>query len=177
MDKKPRGKLLLYPSENFVGACIDSGADKSVMGYEQARDYCTSKDANLDLVASPLRFKFRNSTHRSEGTMEVRIQITGEAYIAVNTDVVRADLPPLIGLEILSGHTLILNFADRSLQQLGQDWKIPMKFSNGHVFLQWPTLHICFPKAELERLNQNFLHPSTGKLFALLRRALPAEAD
>lgn len=41
MDTNPRGQLLLYPSDNFFGASIDSGAGKSVTGYEQAGAYLT----------------------------------------------------------------------------------------------------------------------------------------
>lgn len=52
-----------------------------------------------------------------------------------------------------------------------------MSYVNGHVFLQWPVNYICFSKAELQRLHLNVCNPSAGKIFSILRHALPDKSD
>lgn len=106
--------MILYPPDKFVGACIDSGAKKSFIRCEQARAYCSSMNLELSLSPSPLRFKFGSSTHKSEGTMEIRVPVFDGVHIRVDTDVVRADVSLLIRLEMVVPHQLILDFAKKS---------------------------------------------------------------
>lgn len=119
MESNCGGNTILYTPDRFVGACIDSGAEKSFIGYEQAREYCSSMNLKLSLSPSPLRFKFCNSTHKSEGMMKVRVSVCDVAHIQVSTDIVRADVPLLIGLEMLVGHQLILHFAEKTVHKQG----------------------------------------------------------
>lgn len=50
----------IYTGETFRGACIDSGAEFSVIGADKANAYQRTFGTRQKLVPSPLKFKFGN---------------------------------------------------------------------------------------------------------------------
>lgn len=52
---------------------------------------------------------------------------------------------------------------------------LPLTRTLGHLFYQWTDSHVHFTTAELTQLHRRFFHPSTGKLFDILRLARPLE--
>ena len=46
-----------------------------------------------------------------------------------------------------------------------------LQMRDGHLFLSWPTASALYTRAELSKRHRQFFHPTSEKLFGLLRRA------
>lgn len=99
--------------------------------------------------------------------------------IIFNAAIIDADVPLLIGLDAMVQHGLDLMYSKLLLTSGLEEWTLPLIIVNGQSFIQ-PTMHeleSLFTKHELERMHLHFFHPSTSKLYNLIRRASPEKAD
>ena len=67
----------LRESDTFLGACIDSAAQKTIIGKGQAQAYCDFSNIPFELRDDTPRrnFGFGTHKHRSIGTLFVRLPI------------------------------------------------------------------------------------------------------
>lgn len=149
-----------YNSRVFEGECVDTGAQKSFCGLAQARVYCLARNKPFYLTPSPYSFKFGDGVRTSVGRMEVRMRVREGFYLPFQIDVVDADVPLLIGLDLLDLHQLIVDKVDNVLVSKSSGWKIPIARIHGHLFVQWDLHAVMFTRTELERLHLHFFHPS-----------------
>lgn len=70
-----------------------------------------------------------------------------ESYVDFNPDVVDADVPFLISLDLLENHGLALDFSRRIILKRHKAWELPMIFKYGHIFIEWGPKSICPTKA------------------------------
>lgn len=103
--------------------------------------------------------------------------ITNVSFIEIRTDVFNDDIPVVICLEVLSRHRLILDFANKVIGQKRKSWKIPVVFKHCQIFLTWTALDVFLNQEYLKLLNLNLFNFAIDKIFNLIRRALPDEAD
>lgn len=162
-----------YNSKIFLGACLDIGAQRTVCGFKQARAYCKTARVPLKLHHSPFSFKFGDSLRQSMGTLEFRLPIPSKGYLPIVADIVDADIPLLIGLDFLDREQLLADNISNKLISRHDNWEIPIIRRNGHLFVTWNLKTILFTKSELFKLHRNFFHPSSKKLFNVLKRAFP----
>lgn len=146
----------LYDTGVFSGACVDSGAEVSVVGKAQADAYGRQTCQRLKWKPSALSFKFGSHVCRSLGRINVRMPTPDGSYVEFTPDVVEADVPLLIGLDLLEEHGMILDFSTKVISNRQRNWKLPMKFKNGHIFIEWGPKEVCLTKAELQRLHLHF---------------------
>lgn len=170
------GASQIYGETIFEGACIDSGAEQSVIGVNQARAYETATGRKKTKAAEPLVFKFGDGEIPSQGMLDLRIPIPNGSHVSIMTHVVHADIPMLIGIEILHKEKMILNFDSKTVTNSRYDWQLPMTLKYGHVFLVWNKKYVCYTHAELNRLHLHFFHPAADRLFALVKKVKPQEA-
>jgi len=90
-----------------------------------------------------------------------------------NVDVVNADIPFLIGLDFSDKHKIVADNVDNILRSKIYGWEMPIRRIHGHLLLTWDIKTILFTGTELEKLHKQFFHPSSGKLYNLLKRAFP----
>lgn len=160
----------------FNGACIDTGAQKTVIGKKQARAYCQSQGMTMRLQKSQTAFKFGNGKHDSLGMIPIRIPtINGD--ISLEVDVVQPDVPLLLGLDVLDREQIVPDNVENILESRLYGWTMPITRRHGHMYLQWDTNRIMFTRMELHKLHRHFHHPSTGKLMALLKRSKLKDVD
>lgn len=88
----------------------------------------------------------------------------------MSIEALAGDFPLLIGLEIMRDHGLVLDYSEDVLKDRTKRWSLPITFANGHSFVGTTNHIIMFTKPELEKLHLHFFHPSTGKLYNLLKR-------
>lgn len=176
LSHNPQRAAKTYTEDTFHGACFDSGAEVSVIGMEQARAYHKMTGSCMRLTPSTLNFKFGDFLCKSEGVTNVRVPMPQGGFISFAAHVVCADIPMLVGLDLLRKHQLVLDFEACRITQKRNDWHLPMTFKGGHIFFQWSQREICYTKAELQRLHLHFFHPTAGKLFQLIKRARPDQA-
>lgn len=124
---------------------------------------------------SNVRFKFGEQVAPGIGEIDIRIPVDDGLHLDLSIDVVALDIPLIIGLDILRGHNLLVNYLDNTIRFCSYGITRPISQKLGHVFLQWDEHRILFTKAELTRLHMHFMHPSASKLFQLIARSDPSK--
>lgn len=160
----------------FNKACIDTGAQKTVIGKKQAQAYCRSQGMSMRLQKSNTSFRFGNGKHDSLGIITVRIP-TRDDEISLEVDVVQPDVPLLLGLDVLDREQLVPDNVENLLESRLYGWAIPIIRSFGHMYITLDVDKIMFTRTELYKLHRHFHHPSTGKLMALLKRSKLKDVD
>lgn len=162
----------------FLGACIDTGAARSVCGDKQLQAYFEANKTLNIYQPSNVTYKFGDHTYRSKGTFEFRIALNKHSYIPIYADIMETDVPLFIGLQDLKQNGLLLIYLEDVLIHCPKKkTRCPVSYKNGHVFIEWYYTKVYFTRAELMRLHLLLLHPSTDKLFQLLKRAQPEKVD
>jgi hypothetical protein len=168
---------LYRPRTSFHGACIDTGAQKTVIGIHQAIAYCHMISIPFYPRRSPHSFRFGSDVQRSLGSIPIRIPTANGAFLSVQVAVVDIDIPFLLGLEFLTKEFLYADTVDDILVCKSGKWQVPLAHKFGHIYHDWSETPILYTKSELIRLHKHFFHPSAPKMIDLIRRAKPEEAD
>ena len=163
--------------EFFEGACLDIGAQRTCIGLQQANAYCHMQKKPFKLRKSLISFAFSDGVYKSLGSMEIRIPTPDNSFISLDVDFVKPDVPFLLGLDILDQHQLVADNIDNKLRSRALGWSMPIVRHRGHLYIQWNTNCVLFTRAELNRLHKHFWHPSSGKLYNLLKRTNPLDAN
>ena len=85
-------------------------------------------------------------------------------------DVLSADFPLLLLLDLMRRERLINDVRDLELEQNG--WSLPMKIQNNHLIISWLS-NIYYPNVELKKFQRHLRHPRTENLYRLLKRIDP----
>jgi hypothetical protein len=80
------------------GACPNTGARKTVIGFSQAKAYCRFVGTKFKLKGNKNIYRFGVDRQESMGSVSIRLP-TPVSIIFLEVDVVRANVPLLIGLE------------------------------------------------------------------------------
>lgn len=158
----------------FNGACIDSGAQKSVIGNVQAQAYIAElgdkNSYNITHHSKNKTFRFGDNQHECVGTLNIRMPVSDDVVIQFDAYIVPIDVPLLLGLDVLRKLKLIVSFENGSIQSPKGDWSINLVQKFGHLYIEWPP-SVYYTEAELRRIHRHFYHPSTDKLLALINRS------
>ncbi len=158
------GRTSSRTRSHFHGACVDNGAQKSVIGERQAKAYCKIPEFKFKLEPSSTFFRFGDGSYPSLGSMEIRIPIPNGSFLKIQSDVVSACIPFLLGLDVLDRESIVANNVTNELQSPLSGWSIPLKRKFGHLYLCLGTKEVLFTKTELVKLHRHFHHPSSGNL-------------
>ena len=162
----------------WQGACLDTGAQRTVIGLRQAKAYCRYTGTKFRLVSSKNRYRFGNDRQSSLGSLTIQIPFLDSHATIERVDVVNSDVPLLIGLDLLDKYGIFINTITNRLHCPQLQLQTPLVRKNGHVYLEWPKhQRVFFTIPELLRLHRGFSHPATDKLFNLLRMARPYETN
>ena len=88
------------PKTPFFGGLIDSGAQRSVIGMPQALAYMDPMNKKIGFKRSNHLFRFGNNTLKASHCITIEIP-TPSSTVIVHPDVVSADIPFLIGLDVM----------------------------------------------------------------------------
>lgn len=110
--------------------------------------------------------------------------------MVIQADVVKADVPILVGLDALDQHILQPLSVTNKLQHishhgadpyLDNDWNLDLIRSDGHLYLPFILItqaHSAFyASSQLEKRRRSFYHPSAAQLYELLKRADSEQPD
>jgi hypothetical protein len=164
-----------HGNSGFLGAAFDTGAERSVIGMQQALCYCRMASKQLEFIPSNRVFRFGDETCTSSGSFEISIP-TPDGCLQASVDVVKPDIPLLIGLDLMDKHRLQFLSVSDELEHSpasGKGWKIPVTRKHGHGYLVWSSSAVHYTRPQLQKLHQHFYHPSTSKLMNVLKRASP----
>ncbi len=109
--------------------------------------------------------------------MMILIPIPNGSFLSIQSDVVSADVPLLLGLNVLDREHLVADDVTNELHSPLLGYSMPFERKFGHLYLCWSTNEVLFTKRELVKLHRHFHHPSSGKLYELVKRARKNQAD
>ena len=173
----PNNVNRLSPSKiySFHGGALDTGAQRSVIGLNQAKAYCAGVGIAFQPVYASTRFRFGAGRSQAIGKIPIVIP-TPQTFFTIWVDVIPEDIPFLIGLNTLDRYSLQVLSVTNELECVKDNWKIPIKRKFGLLYWDLSAeIGVFFTKPQLERLHRHLLHPSTRKLYNLLRRAKPED--
>jgi hypothetical protein len=91
----------------------------------------------------------------------VRVPTSDNSFMLINLDVVKADVPFLIGIDTLKLFEMIVDTVEKELRAPKAGWSVPIIRKFGHVYLEWKaTDKIMFTRHELQKMHRNMIHPS-----------------
>jgi hypothetical protein len=166
----------LRGDDSYNGVCIDTDAERTVIGLKQARAYCRMMKRPLKRYPNGNVYIFGEDRRKSLGSISIRIPTSRNAFIEVVAYVVTANVPFILDLDTLQKFGLDVCISTNRLRCLGQDWDIETEKKRGHLYIKDPTTtSILYTRSELVKLHRAFFHPSTDKLYSLLKRSKPTE--
>jgi len=174
MDPIPLTCLLLSTTQgadHFRGACMDTGATRTVIGRQQADAYSRLVGINLRAPPKhPTSYLFGGVLTPCTGTVDIRVPVSPSQYAAMRVAIVDLSVPFLFGLDALDAFSLYVNNVDNALKCDTRGIQTPLTRKDGHLYLEWNHA-IHYTTTELDRLHRHFHHPKNERLTALLRRA------
>lgn len=164
----------LAPSRNFEGfqgACMDIGATKSVVGKAQAKAYYHFIGILLVISSNTNRMlKFGTDRQKSIGKAKFRVLLEEKGHILIEVDIVKIDVPLLIGLDIMDKHHLYVNTVQNLLVCEKPEWNILVVRKRGHIYYEWDYDVMC-TDADLKKIHRHFYHPRPERIFSLMKRS------
>jgi hypothetical protein len=153
------------------GIALDTDAERSCVGLAQAKAYAAEQGLIFRLISSRRSFTFGDTVLPSLGLMKMTMP-TPSGILSLDLDVVKPNIPALLGLDLMDAHGVQFLTVTNQLQSVAKGWHIPVVWKLGHGYIRWgPLAPVLFPRSELARLHRPLYHPSTTKLLNLLRRA------
>ena len=156
--------------------CVDTGAPKTVCGITAAKKLCSRISVNFRLYLSGKTFKFADQLCKSLGTILIPLY-TPIGIRSLHVEVVNTNIPLLLGLDFMDEMKVTANTLTNRLESK-DGWSLPLIRHDGHIYLEWEQLQTTmFSTIELRKLHRQFFHPSADKLYNLIKRARPDQAN
>jgi len=142
---------LLATTVDFLGACLDTGAQRTVIGMQQAEAYIkfTGGTGTIKKVGPKTVYKFGGGKHDTVGCLDIRVPITAEFIIIMAVDVIKLNVPLLLGLDTLDWYKMYVNNVTDELVCMNEGVSLPTTRSDGHVYYSWewnPDILYTFPE-------------------------------
>jgi hypothetical protein len=134
--------------------------------------------SDLEIKSSPL---WEKQDSECQLVLHSFIYVTADVvpFIDVTADVVPLQVPLLLGLDIKTRYDMRVCARKRQLEGTGENcWSAPLNLEEGHLILPWSpmSMGIPFTKLEVVRMHRGFHHPSSKRLYDILRTVRPTEA-
>ena len=112
----------------FLGACIDSAAEKSFIGKPQAELYSQLYGLPFNLEPSKARPIFSFGTHRhiGLGKLDISVPISEDYFPSLKIEVVKIDMLFLLGLESMTKYGMVLDIHAQTLSSKLDGWEVPL---------------------------------------------------
>eukprot|EP00170_Pyropia_yezoensis_P002171 contig_9156_g2175 len=136
----------------FLGACLDTGAERMVLGRQQAHADARFTGTELHL-AKPKNaaFRFGASHDPSLGVLPIRVPLADELFLPMDDEVVDVNVPFLFGLDTQDANKMYVNNVSNKLVCVAYEVSISVTRKSGHVFREWGR-DTLYSMVEAERL-------------------------
>lgn len=163
---------LLQAVEDFQGACVDTGAQRTVIGKQQAYAYLkwAGLQRRLEQDKTPEVYRFGGSRHASIGTLTIRIPLADDYFLELTVDVVDVNVPLLFGLDTLDKFHMYANTVLNRLVCEAYSVTMPLVRKLGHVYYVWEH-NVLYTMPELRKMHRHFFHPQPDRLYAVINKA------
>lgn len=160
----------------FQGACLDSRAERTVMGWQQAAAYARFSGMELLLDESgSVVFRFGGTEYPSQGKLHVRVPLANDLHLPLDVDVVDLNIPFLFGLDTMDANKMYLDNVSNKLVCASYQVSVPVVCKHGHAYREWAK-DTLYTMAEVNRLHRHFCHPHPDRFFAVFRQANDPQA-
>ncbi len=134
---------------------------ENVIGKRQALAYCKQYNIRYTLKPTISKFKFSDGVFSSLGTMQIRISTPNNSLFKIKVNVIPANVPLILGLDVLDNEKLVVNSVQKEFQATNCGWSMSLTHKHGHLFLTWNSKSILFTKSELSSciVTSSILHP------------------
>lgn len=132
-DESLNYHTILSSQDKWHGACLDTGAQTTVIGLRQAKAYCKYMKIEFNPKKSSNKYRFGDDQQQSIGTITIRIPIMDNLVISKKVDVVPANVRFLIGLDFLDKYRFYINNVENNLCIPILNVKIPIIRKRGHI--------------------------------------------
>ena len=176
-----------------IGFCLDIGAPRSVTGQRELNRIVKTTGIMVKVKnGSTNSFRFGNVVFRSVGTVVLQLKTPkGAEKIFVQLDIVAADMPALLGIDVMDAVGLTpCTVSNRLVKKVPTNdqrtefkdlWSIKcIRASSNHMYAPIVTpryIATNFTHAELTKLHKQFFHPSPSKLFNVLEKSRPENLE
>lgn len=144
-----------------------------MIGLKQMEAYKRRYPCSVDKAETSAVFRFGDQNYSSCGILTLHVP-TPAGPKRVLAHVVEADIPLLLGLDVLDEYGWNILTVENEVVSVPESWTMPIVRKSGHMFLEWNQYFTQnFSKAQLHHLHLHFMHPSSTKMYNLLRRADP----
>lgn len=142
----------------FNGACVDSGAQRAVVGKKQALRYIEESDVTIGVLKRSVsrRYKFADRSNQGIGALQVNIPVKEDYVICIAAVVIDLDVPLFIGLHTLTHLNAILDFSANTMTTSSGTWRLLLRRKIGHVYVE-RAIMVYYTKAELYKCSSTFL--------------------
>jgi hypothetical protein len=106
------------------------------------RAYC--RWAGVKYKPRPSRnvLNFGQDVQKSQGIIGVRVPTPDNSFMLINVDVLKADVPFLIGLATVDAFEMIVDTVENDLRAPKAGWSVPIIRKFGHVYLFYALLRM-----------------------------------
>lgn len=172
------------------GFCVENRAPGSVVGLKESRRIFNRSGRSLKFSPSNRSFRFADSLYESLGLVTIPLETPpGIPTIGVSLDVISADVPELLGMDVMDNHSLtpctmsnrlirrkVLDNKIHSHSYTIGDWSVPLKRYEGHLYAHMSIPFLTFfSKPQLLKLHRHFFHLSSENFYNLLKNARPED--
>lgn len=155
----------------FDGVCVDTGAQVSNCGRNQAIAYCKSVNIPFVLRARKMQFKFGNAVKPSLAVMKCRLPCPYGGRLDLDNDLVDLDIPMLLGLLELRRHSLFIDYLADTIENKDLEWRVLLVGKYVHHYWAILWTESIYTRAQIEPPHKHFFHPNAQKLYDLINRS------
>lgn len=102
------------------------------------------------------QLRFGDGVYKSQGVLSMRIPTPNGSFIRHCFDVVQAQIPMLIGLDLLEKPGCYANNISNKLKCPSQSWTKPITRKFGHLYICWSNKEVLLTKNELVKMHKHF---------------------
>ncbi len=151
----------------------------SFIGVKELRRVMSAmKRPDPDISKSRRQFRFGDAFYKSYGTVLMHLATPDNIPpIPVMMDIVPADIPALLGLDVLDKENLYADTVTNRLVKriitshppaslrFSDQWSMPLTRFDNHVYapMEFPTA-VLYTRPELQKLHRHFAHPAPTRL-------------
>lgn len=117
----------------FNGICLESSAERSVVGLQNFQAYMRLRNTTHTLRASNVTFRFGSVSARIYGSLFVQIPLPGNIFLLFRCHVVEAHIPMVMGLDVMCSFHLSVYFNTHTLSSSDSQWALPLKYTFGRA--------------------------------------------
>lgn len=120
----------------WEGACLDTGTQKTVIGYSNRKRTVSSQNKNLKNTTSNSTYRFGNDYQQSVRSLNICISLSENIFKAEMVDVLHAEIPFVIGLDTMDKYKMTVDNVQNTICFHKLQLETPLVRKKGLIYLE-----------------------------------------